>query len=65
MHKQLASQYLNDLAEKITNKCFQRCYVVGKANIDTDEASCTALCTDRYLDTFNEVRKSLVTRNRR
>jgi len=30
VHKQLASQYLNDLAEKITKKCFERCYVDGK-----------------------------------
>ena len=27
--RQLKSQYLNDLAETITRKCFEKCYVAG------------------------------------
>ena len=29
----------------------------GKGSIDTGDNACTSLCCDRYLDTFNEVRK--------
>ena len=35
MHKELASQYLTDLADKISRKCFDKCYVANKANIDS------------------------------
>ena len=65
VHKQLASQYLNELAQKISEKCFERCYKADTSTIDTAEGACSALCADRYLDTFNEVRRTLVSRNRR
>jgi len=33
VHKQLASQYLNELAEKITKKCFDKCYIAGTSGL--------------------------------
>ena len=35
MHKELASQYQADLVDKISRQCFDKCYVAGKASIDT------------------------------
>ena len=61
--KQLASKYLNDLASMVTNKCFLKCSQEGA--MDTSEDGCTAMCCDRYLDSFELVRRTLQTRNRR
>mmetsp|Transcript_26676 Transcript_26676/g.41752 ORF Transcript_26676/g.41752 Transcript_26676/m.41752 type:complete len:106 (-) Transcript_26676:1002-1319(-) len=61
--KQLASRFLNDLASQITKKCFEKCSAEGK--MDTAEGGCTAMCCDRYLDSFELVRRTLQTRSRR
>ena len=37
VHKELASQYQADLVDKILRKCFDKCYVAGKASIDTGD----------------------------
>eukprot|EP00287_Rhodomonas_sp_CCMP768_P023979 CAMPEP_0202836198 /NCGR_PEP_ID=MMETSP1389-20130828/40225_1 /ASSEMBLY_ACC=CAM_ASM_000865 /TAXON_ID=302021 /ORGANISM="Rhodomonas sp., Strain CCMP768" /LENGTH=106 /DNA_ID=CAMNT_0049511913 /DNA_START=63 /DNA_END=383 /DNA_ORIENTATION=- len=61
--KQLASKYLNDLASTVTDKCFLKCAQDGM--LDTSDQGCSAMCCDRYLDTFELVRRTLQTRNRR
>ena len=47
---QLAAQYIQDVMQKITDKCFVRCVSRPGAKLDDSEKLCTAKCMDRYLD---------------
>lgn len=47
---QLAAQYIQDVMQKITDKCFVRCVTRPGAKLDDSEKMCTAKCMDRYLD---------------
>ena len=47
---QLAAQYIQDVMQKITDKCFTRCVIKPGARLDDTEKMCTAKCMDRYLD---------------
>ena len=47
---QLAAQYIQDVMQKITDKCFTRCVAKPGARLDDSEKICTAKCMDRYLD---------------
>ena len=47
---QLAAQYIQDVMQKITDKCFTRCVLKPGARLDDSEKLCTAKCMDRYLD---------------
>ena len=47
---QLAAQYIQDVMQKITDKCFVRCVARPGAKLDDSEKMCTAKCMDRYLD---------------
>ena len=47
---QLAAQYIQDVMQKITDKCFTRCVVKPSTRLDDSEKMCTAKCMDRYLD---------------
>jgi len=47
---QLAAQYIQDVMQKITDKCFTKCVLKPGARLDDSEKMCTAKCMDRYLD---------------
>ena len=47
---QLAAQYIQEVMQKTTDKCFTRCVVKPGARLDDSEKLCLAICMDRYLD---------------
>mmetsp|Transcript_24458 Transcript_24458/g.60198 ORF Transcript_24458/g.60198 Transcript_24458/m.60198 type:complete len:104 (+) Transcript_24458:145-456(+) len=59
--------YAMDLKGKVSEKCFEKCFDPKNSDkkIDTSEAGCHAQCCDRYLDTFEHVRRTMQTRSRR
>ena len=46
---QLAAQYIQDVMQKITDKCFTRCVVKPSTRLDDSEKMCTAKCMDLSL----------------
>ena len=47
---QLAAQYIQDVMQKTTDKCFHLCITRPGARLDDSEKMCMAKCMDRYLD---------------
>jgi import inner membrane translocase subunit TIM13 len=66
VEKQLKAKYMSELVSSITHKCFAKCIDVhNKQPLDRSEGSCLALCCDRYLDSFNMVLHTVMTRSQR
>jgi len=49
-------------AQKITDKCFERCVTRPGAKLDDSEKLCTAKCMDRYLDSMTLVSQAWAAR---
>jgi import inner membrane translocase subunit TIM13 len=47
---QMAAQYIQEVMQKITDKCFLKCVTKPGAKLDDSEKVCLAKCMDRYLD---------------
>ncbi|KOO52918.1 mitochondrial import inner membrane translocase subunit tim13 [Chrysochromulina tobinii] len=59
---QLAAQYIQEVMQKITDKCFERCVTRPGAKLDDSEKLCTAKCMDRYLDSMTLVSQAWAAR---
>uniref|UniRef100_A0A7S3TKN1 Mitochondrial import inner membrane translocase subunit n=1 Tax=Strombidinopsis acuminata TaxID=141414 RepID=A0A7S3TKN1_9SPIT len=47
---QMAAQYIQEVMQVITTKCFAKCVTRPGPKLDDSEKICTAKCMDRYLD---------------
>jgi len=61
---QLAAQYIQDVMQKVTDKCFTLCVTRPGAKLDDSEKLCTAKCMDRYLDAMSIVSQAWAARAR-
>ncbi|KAL7416840.1 Tim10/DDP family zinc finger-domain-containing protein [Mrakia frigida] len=57
---QLASA--QELINKMNEKCFEKCVPKPGALLTRAEESCVTMCMERYMEAFNVVSKSYVTR---
>jgi len=49
---QMAAQYIQEVMQKITDKCFHKCVTKPGPKLDDSEKVCMAKCMDRYLDSM-------------
>ncbi|XP_022647804.1 mitochondrial import inner membrane translocase subunit Tim13-B-like [Varroa jacobsoni] len=54
-----------ELLQKMTEKCFQKCVVKPGSSIDNSEQKCLSMCMDRYMDSWNIVSRTYSTRIQR
>uniref|UniRef100_A0A3B4XAK1 Mitochondrial import inner membrane translocase subunit n=1 Tax=Seriola lalandi dorsalis TaxID=1841481 RepID=A0A3B4XAK1_SERLL len=57
---QMAAQYIQEVMQVITSKCFTKCVTRPGPKLDDSEKICTAKCMDRYLDAMAIVSQTWV-----
>uniref|UniRef100_UPI00359020F5 mitochondrial import inner membrane translocase subunit Tim13 isoform X3 n=1 Tax=Myxine glutinosa TaxID=7769 RepID=UPI00359020F5 len=62
---QIAMANVQELIERVTDKCFKKCIGKPGTSLDNTEQKCLAMCMDRYMDTWNTVSRSYSTRLQR
>mmetsp|Transcript_13368 Transcript_13368/g.39085 ORF Transcript_13368/g.39085 Transcript_13368/m.39085 type:complete len:92 (+) Transcript_13368:85-360(+) len=59
---QMAAQYIQEVMQVITSKCFTKCVTRPGPKLDDSEKICTAKCMDRYLDAMAIVSQTWASR---
>uniref|UniRef100_A0A8C4RCH5 Mitochondrial import inner membrane translocase subunit n=1 Tax=Eptatretus burgeri TaxID=7764 RepID=A0A8C4RCH5_EPTBU len=62
---QIAMANVQELIERVTDKCFKKCIGKPGTSLDNTEQKCIAMCMDRYMDAWNTVSRSYSTRLKR
>jgi mitochondrial import inner membrane translocase subunit TIM13 len=60
--QQLAIAKAQELLEKINDKCFKMCLSKPGSSLSSSDQKCLTNCMDRYLDAWNAVSKTYMTR---
>ncbi|EWM22746.1 hypothetical protein NSK_005889 [Nannochloropsis salina CCMP1776] len=60
---EMAAQAMQELVQKMTDKCFSKCTGKSGNRLDSKEQNCVAMCMDRYIETMNVVQHSLSERS--
>jgi import inner membrane translocase subunit TIM13 len=63
VQNELAAAALQDLFQKITDKCYVKCVAKPSPKLDNNDQTCLAKCMDRYLDTMTVVSQTMATRS--
>mmetsp|Transcript_3378 Transcript_3378/g.4975 ORF Transcript_3378/g.4975 Transcript_3378/m.4975 type:complete len:83 (+) Transcript_3378:96-344(+) len=63
LRSEVQAQALQDLVQKMTEKCHSKCCSTSGAKLDRSEQQCLAVCMDRYLDTMGMVNKAIAHRS--
>ncbi|ESO88052.1 hypothetical protein LOTGIDRAFT_100075, partial [Lottia gigantea] len=63
--QQIAMANLQELIQKITEKSFKKCVTKPGSSLDNSEQKCIAMAMDRYMDAFDVVSKTYVSRLQR
>mmetsp|Transcript_49285 Transcript_49285/g.55082 ORF Transcript_49285/g.55082 Transcript_49285/m.55082 type:complete len:86 (-) Transcript_49285:220-477(-) len=50
---------MSDMIQRMVKTCFTKCAGTSGDRLDSREQSCMASCQDQYLETRNQVQKSL------
>ncbi|CAK9295092.1 unnamed protein product [Gordionus sp. m RMFG-2023] len=58
VRQQIALANAQELIQKMSDKCFQKCISKPGASLDNYEQKCLAMCMDRYMDSWNLVSKT-------
>mmetsp|Transcript_138162 Transcript_138162/g.195570 ORF Transcript_138162/g.195570 Transcript_138162/m.195570 type:complete len:82 (+) Transcript_138162:69-314(+) len=62
---QLASAALQEMLQKVGEKCFHKCVTRPGSSLSSSEQKCLAFCMDRYQDTQATVTQALINRENR
>lgn len=62
VRNELALANAQELINKINEKCFSKCVTKPGYLLDKSEQTCLAKCMDRYMDAWNIVSKSYISR---
>ncbi|KAF8338005.1 Tim10/DDP family zinc finger-domain-containing protein [Cantharellus anzutake] len=62
VRREMQTQHAQALMEKINDKCFQKCITKPGDSLSTWEQGCLGNCMDRYMDAFNIVSRTYVSR---
>lgn len=60
--QQLAIAKAQELLEKINDKCFKMCFSKPSSSLSSSDQKCLTNCMDRYLDAWNAVSKTYMSR---
>ena len=63
VQNELAAAALQDLFQKITDKCYVKCVTKPSPKLDNNDQTCLAKCMDRYLDTMTVVSQTMAARS--
>ncbi|XP_014678645.1 PREDICTED: mitochondrial import inner membrane translocase subunit Tim13-B-like isoform X2 [Priapulus caudatus] len=63
--QQIAVANAQELLQKMSDKCFNKCVTKPGASLDNSEQKCVAMCMDRYMDAWNLVSRTYATRLQR
>merc|ERR1712029_70695 len=55
---QIAVANAQELLQKMSDKCFQKCVYKPGTSLDNSEQKCVAMCMDRYMDAYNLVARA-------
>ena len=58
----MAAQYIQEVMQTITGKCFHKCVTRPGVKLDDSEKICMAKCMDRYLDAMSIVSQTWAAR---
>jgi len=62
LRQQVQTQMMQELMNKMTEKCFKVCTGKKGEHLDSSESQCVVHCMDRYMETMQVVNQSLVSR---
>ena len=59
VRNEVQQQNLQDLINKVQEKCFAKCITKPSTKLSSSEQKCLAMCMDRYVDTMGVVGKAM------
>ncbi|KAM5544607.1 hypothetical protein V8D89_001505 [Ganoderma adspersum] len=62
IRNELALQNAQELMNKVNDKCYVKCVPKPGASLSSSEEKCLTQCMDRYLEAFNIINKSYISR---
>ncbi|TFL04007.1 Tim10/DDP family zinc finger-domain-containing protein [Pterulicium gracile] len=62
VRREIALQNAQELMNKANEKCFERCITKPGTALSGSEQTCLSRCLDRYMEAFNIVSKTYITR---
>ncbi|KNC82745.1 hypothetical protein SARC_04986 [Sphaeroforma arctica JP610] len=62
VRQQLAVANAQQLLQKMTDKCFNKCITKPGSDLSGSDRACLAKCMDRYLESWNVISKAYATR---
>lgn len=62
VRQELASAHLQELVNKMTDKCYKVCQPSGRDELSYKEKACLSNCSDRFLEAFDIVSRTYVQR---
>ncbi|XP_055840940.1 mitochondrial import inner membrane translocase subunit Tim13 [Episyrphus balteatus] len=65
VRQQLAVASTQELLEKMSRKCFNKCINKPGSSLDSSEQKCIAMCMDRFMDSWSIVSRAYFTRLQR
>ncbi|KAF8564286.1 hypothetical protein P879_11236 [Paragonimus westermani] len=65
MKAEVALVSAQELLQKMSDKCFEKCVTKPGTTLDSSEQKCVGLCMDRYVDAWNLVSRTFASRIRR
>ncbi|KAF9917191.1 hypothetical protein BX616_001671 [Lobosporangium transversale] len=65
VRSELALANAQELINKINEKCFARCVLKPSTKLDNSEQNCLSNCMDRYMEAWNIVSRTYISRVQR
>ncbi|KAF6000606.1 Timm13p [Cyanidiococcus yangmingshanensis] len=62
---EMLRQAFQDLVQRVTEKCFEKCVTKPSSSLTSGEQTCLAKCVDRYIEAMGVVSKAMVERQQR
>ncbi|TGZ62390.1 hypothetical protein CRM22_007469 [Opisthorchis felineus] len=65
MKAEVALASAQELLQRMSDKCFEKCVPKPGVSLDNSEQKCVGMCMDRYVDAWNLVSRTFAARVRR